>query len=144
MNPDFTFAHSGRNRRTAMVVAAIWFAVLAAGLFWEMSALMMAFLLAFTLPALWDLMRDPASGLTLTNNTLHWYSGKRQVSVALEEVAMIRLDTRLDLSVKVTLILNTGTKLRLPFESTPPHQPFEEALIQRGLKTERHHFQLMQ
>ena len=144
MNEPFTFARTGRNKRTALVVAGIWIAVLSAGVFWEMSALIMTFLLAFTLPALWDLIRDPPSGLMLDDRTLHWHSGKQQARVALDEIDKIRLDTRLDFSIKVTLVLKNGAKLRLPFESSPPDQPFEVALNQRGLKTERHHFQLLQ
>lgn len=144
MSTDFTYARTGRSRRTAVIVATIWVAVIGAGVFWEMSAWIMTIVLTFTLPALWDLITDPPSGLTLTDTALHWHSGKRKAEVALEEIDKIRLDTRLDLSVKVTLILKTGAKVRLPFESTPPDQPLEDALTQRGLKTERHHFQLMQ
>lgn len=144
MSGGLTYAATGRSMRTAVVVALIWLAVLAAGVFLAMSSWIMAFMLAFTLPALWDLISNPPSGLALDEDRITWFSGKRHAEVALDEIELVRLDTRLDFSVKVTLILKTGAKIRIPFEATPPHVDLENALTARGITVQRHHFQLMQ
>lgn len=62
---------------------------------------------------------------------------------ALSAIKTVRLDTRLDLSIKATLILHTGAKMRLPLDAVPPSAAFEEALKQRGILVERHHFRLV-
>lgn len=144
MSDSFTYHARGRSKGTALVVAAVWLGLLGLWLGFEANLWIVAFLALFTLPACWDLVQNPASGLSLTQTQLSWHSGKRRAEVALDEIDHIRMDTRLDFSVKVTLILKTGAKLRLPFEATPPHQAFEAALQDRGLATKRFHFQLMQ
>ena len=73
-----------------------------------------------------------------------WFSGRRSGRVTTSEIDLVRLDTRLDFSVRVTLVLKNGEKVRLPFEATPPHAEFERELDPRGLKTRRTHFQLFQ
>lgn len=144
MSAAFTFQRNGRNGKTALVIAAVWLILAGAWAFLDAALWLFGFLGLFTLPALWDLICDPSSGLNLTDATLAWHSGKRHGEVPLAEIDHIRLDTRLDFSVRATLVLHTGAKVRLPFEATPPHQAFEDALIARGLKTRRTHFQLMQ
>ena len=98
---------------------------------------------AATLPLLVDLLRNSKAGVSLSDTTLRWYSGRKTAEVALAQIACARLDTRLDLSVKLTLILTDGRKLRLPLEAIPPADMFEDALKARGLRVERHHFSLM-
>jgi hypothetical protein len=48
------------------------------------------------------------------------------------------------MSVRATVVLKTGRKIKLPFEATPPHRALETALHARGITTERHHFTLIQ
>ncbi|MDF1729236.1 MAG: hypothetical protein P1U53_15970 [Sulfitobacter sp.] len=144
MSAAFTYHQRARSKRLAVILGAVWLALAWAWGALDASPWIILFLAAFTLPALWDLVRDPAAGLTLDDETLRWHSGRRKAELPLEEIAHIRLDTRLDFSVRATAVLQTGRKVRLPFESTPPHRPFEEALMARGLKVERHHFTLMQ
>ncbi|MEO9631931.1 MAG: hypothetical protein ABJG14_16000 [Sulfitobacter sp.] len=98
----------------------------------------------FTLPALWEIFTNPVSGLTLDDDTLTWITGKRDAKIALVQIDRVRLDTRLDMSVRATVILKTGRKIKLPFEATPPHRALETALQTRGITTERHHFTLIQ
>ena len=144
MSETFTYHRQGRSKRTALVVLAIWLALAGAYLFLDAALWIVWFLALFTLPALWDLYRNPPSGLTLDAQRLCWFTGKRHAQVSLDEIDHIRLDTRLDFSVRVTLVLRTGAKIRLPFEATPPHQAFETALNGFRLTTRRTHFQLMQ
>ncbi len=144
MNATFSYAAEGRSARTIVVVILVWLGILI--LWWGVDAhpVVVAFLSLFTLPACWDIVTNPKSGLELTERKLSWFTGKRHAEVELTEVDHVQMNTRLDFSVKVTLVLRTGIKLGLPFESTPPSEPFEKALVDYGLKVRRTHFQLMQ
>lgn len=141
---DYIYQRQGRSPVAAAVVILIWLALVWAYVALEASPLVLAVLALFTLPAAIDFARNPESGLRLDDDTLHWHTGPRTGAVAFSEIDHIRMDTRLDFSVRVTVVLNSGRKIRLPFESTPPHQTLEEALKERDIKTMRFHFQLMQ
>ncbi len=140
----FHYHHSARTVTAALVVSLVWLALFAAWVWLEAANWIILLLLLFTLPALIDLIRDPQAGLHLSDDTLRWHSGRRNADVPLSEIDHVRLDTRLDFSVRATVVLTMGRKIRLPFESTPPHQAFENALQARGIKTLRFHFQLLQ
>jgi hypothetical protein len=142
--PPFRFRRQARNLSTAVTLGVIWLALVLAWLFWDAAWWIIGFLEVFTLPALVDLIRNPASGLDLDSDTLSWFSGRRQASIPRREIDHLRLDTRLDFSVRASVVLETGRRIRLPFESTPPHQAFENALTAQGIKVRRTHFQLRQ
>lgn len=141
---DFTFHRQARSPRLAVLLAGIWAVLLYFYLALDAALWIVGILGLCTLPALADLIRNPSSGLTLSDAALSWHSGRRHADLALEEIDHMRLDTRLDFSVRATAVLCSGRKIRLPFEATPPHQAFEKALEARGIKTRRTHFQLMQ
>ena len=140
----YAYERSGRTYGAALVVGAIWVALLAAWIWLEAATWIIIFIALFTIPAVIDLLRNPASGLRLTADTLSWHSGRRHAEVQLSEIEHVRLDTRLDFSVRASVVLQTGRRIRLPFESTPPHQPFEDALLAQDIKVLRFHFQLFQ
>ena len=141
-NRPFRFVRQGRSRTTLWILLLVYSGLLAA-ILWLDAALWIAVLLALpTLPALWDLWKDPQSGLELTDQSLDWWSGSRRAAVALDEVDHFRFDTRFDFSVRVTLVPKEGRKIRLPQESSPPHRVFEAELLKRGQTVERHHFVL--
>lgn len=144
MTTAFVFDQQARSRRTLLIVVGVWAVLSAAWVWLEAAPWIVAFLAAFTLPAVYDLIRNPKAGLTLNAQTLSWFSGRRHGALELSEIELVRLDTRLDFSVRITAVLTSGRKIRLPFESTPPHQAFEDALKAQGVKTQRHHFQLLQ
>lgn len=139
----FSFRRTGRNRATLWAVVGVWLALAAATLLVEAAPWLMTAIGVFTLPALWDLWRNPASGLDFTKNELTWFTGKRTASIVWPEIERVRLDTRLDFSVRASAVLTSGRKIRLPYECTPPHEMFEAALNARGIRTERHHFSLI-
>lgn len=139
--PDLLeFHRHGRSAGTATILAAVWAAMLAAIRWLDAAWWLMALLALPTLPALWDLIANPSAGLRLTDARLHWHSGRRQGDLALGEIDRMRLDTRWDLSVRVTAVLTSGRSVRLPHESLPPHRALEQALTDRGVRVERHHF----
>lgn len=139
-----TYQRNSRSLTTLLVVLAIWATLLAAWIWLDAALWIIAPIGFFTLPAVYDLTANPSAGTTLNPQTLGWHAGHANAEVALDQIAHIRLDTRLDMSVRATVALKTGRKIRLPFESTPPHRAFETALKDAGLKVERHHFTFIQ
>lgn len=139
----FSFRREGRNSATLLAVAAVWFTLIAAIIMVDAAPWLMAVIGAFTLPALWDLYRNPASGLDFTPDALTWFTGSKDASVNWSEIDRVRLDTRLDFSVRASAVLHSGRKIRIPYECTPPHAVLEAALNARGIRTERHHFSLI-
>ena len=139
----FHYRHSGRNMPALVTVVAVWFILIAAVLLIDAALWLMALIGAFTLPAIWELFRDTRAGLDMTDDGLTWFSGRRVGSLRWSEIDCFRLVTRLDFSVRATAILDSGRKIRLPFECTPDHKRLEAALNARGIRTERHHFSLI-
>ena len=139
----YAFERTARTRTTAVVVAAIWiFAAFAVWAF-DASLVLMALLILFTAPALYDLVSNCKSGLRIDADGLHWYSGRRTGDVAWSKIDHIRLDTRLDFSVRASAVLVTGRKLRLPLEAIPKAEQLEAVLQDRDIETRRHHFSLL-
>lgn len=144
-NPHaYSYEKEGRNRTTAVVVIVVLALLSAAWIWLEAATWIVLVLGAFTLPALYDLYANPSAGLALSDDRLTWFSGRHQDHADLSDIDHVRLDTRLDFSVRATAVMQSGTKRRIPFESTPPHQEFETALQEAGIKVIRHHFQLFQ
>ncbi|WP_299403978.1 hypothetical protein [uncultured Roseobacter sp.] len=139
----FSFRRDGRNRATLWAVLAVWAVLLLAIIWVDAAPWLMGIIALFTLPALWDLYANPGAGLTFDDRQISWFSGKRTGVLAWSEVDHMRLDTRLDFSVRATAVLESGRKIRLPYEATPPHQALEDALHAIGIRTERHHFSLI-
>lgn len=139
----FEFRRNGRNRTTMVTVLAIWTALGAAILYLDAALWLMGLVALLTLPAVWELFVNPAAGLDLTDRELSWFTGRRRAHLARGEIERVRLDTRLDFSVRATAVLTTGRKVRLPYECTPPHRILEAALNAHGIRTERHHFSLI-
>ncbi|MDQ2095425.1 hypothetical protein [Rhodalgimonas zhirmunskyi] len=136
----YRFENRGRSRCAGAVLIVVYTGLLL--LVWQidMALWIAAALAAFTLPALYEFTTDPRSGLTLDDTGLSWHSATQDGTLPLAALKSVRFDTRLDLSRRVTLLLTDGRKVRLPHAATPPAQSFEQALIARGIATERHHF----
>lgn len=136
----YRFTRQGRST-AALLATAAWLAALA-GLWFGLSAAgwLVALLTLPAVPAVLDLMRNPAAGLAISEGRIAWYSGSLKDSAALADIERVRFDTRWDFSVRTTLVLHGGKRLRLPQEATPPHAEMERELTRRGLRTERHHF----
>ena len=139
----FTYEHQARSTTTALVVAGVWLAIGLAIWVLEASPMVMGIIALFTLPAIYDLISNRRSGVRISSDGLHWFSGKRTGDVTWNRLSHMRLDTRLDFSVRASAVLITGKRLRLPLESIPPADTCEAALTERGIKVERHHFSLV-
>lgn len=137
---DYSFSRRGRSP-VAMLAAGGWLAALL--VLWLVldAALWLVALLALpVLPALWDLIRNPLAGINISQNRIEWFSGGLSGEAELSEIERVRFDTRWDFSVRATLILRSGKRIRLPQEATPPHTEADAEFQKRGLPTERHHF----
>jgi hypothetical protein len=137
---DYSFSRRGRSP-AAILATGGWLAALL--VLWLVldAALWLVILLALpVLPAIADLVRNPVSGLKVSPNRVEWFTGKLAGQAELGEIDRVRFDTRWDFSVRATLILRSGKRIRLPQEATPPHAEADAAFQARGLRTERHHF----
>ena len=139
----YSFETTGRNRKTLVALLAVWAALIAATVLLEASLWLMGLIALCTAPALYDLIAGRRSGVALGTEGLSWFAGRRTGDIAWNRISHLRLDTRLDFSVRASAVLTSGRKVRLPLESTPDADTFEAELSARGVKVERHHFSLL-
>ncbi len=137
---NYSFSRQGRTRRTAVVVIAVYASCIAAIALLDAAWWLMSIISLLTIPALMDLWFNPKSGLELTQTELNWFTGRRKGSLKFAEIDTMRFDTRWDLSVRVTAILSDKKRVRLPYESLPPHRRFELELQAKDVRVNRHHF----
>ena len=139
----YAYQTTGRNRATLVTVLVVWALLISAVVLLDAALWLMAVFALATVPALVDLMTARTSGVRIDETGMHWFSGRRTGDIAWPRIAHIRLDTRLDFSIRASAVLTSGRKVRLPIEATPPSEEFEAALTRRGIKVERHHFSLL-
>jgi len=132
-----------RRPRTLLALLGVWAGLLL--LWWGLNTTwwIVGTLALFTLPALWEVITNREAALQLEDGILCWRDGARADRVALDALDQVRFDTRLDLSVRVTLVLTDGRRIRLPHACLPPHRMFETALNAAGVTTRRHHFRVL-
>lgn len=136
----YSFTRHNRSPKAMIMVISVYAGLIALVILFDAVWWIIALLALSTLPALWDIARGTQAGVILDQTTLHWFSGSREAQVDLADIDHVRLDTRWDLSVRVSLVLRSDKRIRLPDESTPSHKEFERVLQQAGLRVERHHF----
>ena len=93
-----------------------------------------------TLPAAIDVFVNATARLDLDDSQLFWKNRSQEVTIPLHEIEKIRFDGRMDMSVRVSVVLVDGRKLRMPYDAMPPHKELEAALQARDVRTERHAF----
>ncbi|GGX56685.1 hypothetical protein GCM10007385_26820 [Tateyamaria omphalii] len=139
----YRYEATGRNRRTLVALVVVWTLILAAIALLDASLILMALIALCTAPALYDLISGRSAGLALASDGLSWFAGRRAGDIAWDKIDHIRLDTRLDFSVRASAVLTSGRKVRVPLEATPPADTFETVLTDRGITVKRHHFSLL-
>lgn len=138
----FHYVRHGRSLRTGLTLLTIWACFLALFVLLDAHVVIVACLFATTLPALWDFAQDRQATLSLDETGLHWRSGSIETHLPYDQIAAIRLDTRLDLSVRLTCLTTDAQRVRAPIEATPPGEALETALKARNIPVTRHHFAL--
>ena len=142
MTAPFEHIVHGRNRRTVAAVAVtvamlVWLRLAFGASMWLLGPFALV-----TLPASWDLWSNRSSGVFLDDDALSWHSGRRKGRIGLHEIAHLRFDRRFDFSMRVTVVLRSGQKIRLPQEALPPHPAFTTALQARGIEIQQHPFSI--
>ncbi len=84
-------------------------------------------------PALWDVIRDSRSTLSLDDTHLRWITGARDVSVPLTEIDEVVLATTMDFSQRATIRLRDGRKIRIPPQCLPGGRMLDTALEERAV-----------
>ena len=140
---DFTFQRAARNPRAVGFVLLWWLVIFVFYAFLNGSWAILAILALCSGPALLDIYRGTTAALQITAKDIQWRSGKRAGNLARGQLKSVRFDTRLDLSLRMTLLTYQDEKLRLPYECTPKASDIEAALKARDIPYERHHFTLM-
>jgi hypothetical protein len=97
-----------------------------------------AILLAFTLPALWDVIRDNRAWVEVWPNRIVWASALRGGDRS--DIDHVRIDRRFDGGMKITLVHVGGAHTRLPPDIAPPVDVFQTALKDAGIVAQRHPF----
>lgn len=125
------------------MLAAWWLGLAAIYLLFDANEWIVLGLFAFTLPSLYDIGANSTARLDMDMHEIRWQSGKRGARLPRAQLKSVRLDTRLDLSLRMTLITTEGGKIRLPYECIPKAADIEEALSNLNIPFERHHFTLL-
>ena len=138
-----THRRTGRARRNVVTLALVWAALLGMLVVLSAAAWIVLFLALFTLPLAWEVWRNPESRLTLDRAALEWHGIMGADSVPLTLIEKVRFDRRLDMSMRVTLVLKDGRKIRLPHDVMPPPERLEAAFQAHDIETERNPFSLI-
>lgn len=138
-----TYHRSGRSIKNIALLILSWAILIALYVLVDAAPMIIAVLGLFTLPLAWEIGRNAQSHLTFDQTTLSWHSLLGHDTLPVKMIDGVRFDRRLDLSVRVTLRLTDGRKIRLPHDVTPPHRPFRTALEEAGVRTEFHQFSLI-
>ncbi|MGX9353723.1 hypothetical protein ACS3SW_00765 [Roseobacteraceae bacterium S113] len=144
-----TPAHPWRYEASArgprvLAILGLWWGLVLLGLFAiNLSPWIAGVLLLVSLPAVIEMARGATAWLEVSETSIAWGSGRRSGDVARNEIEKVRFDTRLDLSVRVSLVLVSGRRVRLPYECIPRAARLKEALEAAGYVHEHHHFALM-
>jgi hypothetical protein len=139
----YAFKRSARSPRAVGFVALWWIVLFALYLFFNAVPVIILGLAIVSLPALIDIGKGATSELQITQSDISWRSGRRAAQLPRGQLKSVRLDTRLDLTLRMTLITYQGSKVRLPYECMPPAQQIEAALKDQDILYERHHFTLL-
>ena len=127
-----------------MGFVALWWLMLAVlYLALEASPVILWLLSLASLPALYDIGKGATAELRIDERDISWRSGRRGAHLPRGQLKSARLDTRLDLSLRLTLITHQGGKIRLPYECVPSANHIEAALSRHDIPYERHHFTLL-
>jgi len=139
----FHFTRSARSPRALIFVTLWWLVLFVLYTALDASPVIVVILACASLPALYDIYTGGTAELRIDEKNIHWRSGRRLGQLALTELKLMRFDTKLDMSVRLTLLTHHGAKVRLPYECVPAGAEIEPYLTENGIPFEKHHFALM-
>lgn len=132
-----------RQGRTALVVALCWAGlaafVLGVGMAWWIALP----LWLLTLPAAYEAWRPPPCWLEIDGTGVRATLGRTRIEVPRAQIVRARIDTKLDLSLRLRLYPEAGRPVTMPSPCLPNGDVLEHALRAEGVPVERHHFSLI-
>lgn len=137
------FTRHARSTSAIAWVATWWIVVLALYFVLNASPIIALVLACVSLPALIDIGAGATSRLCITRAEITWRTGRRKGALPRGQLKSVRLDTRLDLSLRMTLLTYQGDKIRLPYECVPSASKIEAGLKAHDIPYQRHHFTLL-
>ena len=132
------FRRRGRSPGAITTVALVWVTVLAFWLGLGLTAWIAVPVLALTLPAIWDALRDARAEVQVWPGRLVWQATFSAGESA--DIDHVRLNRRFDGSMRVTIMHPGGATTRLPPDIAPPTARFEAAMKEAGITVQRHPF----
>ncbi|SHJ64507.1 hypothetical protein SAMN05444000_11142 [Shimia gijangensis] len=134
--------NQGRNKVTVLGLAA---AVLVLAFLQSVGTMpwLLIMLGLFAVPAAIDVIRNPKTQFSLTEEKLSWKNSGQTAELPLARIESARFDTRWDFSVRVTLTLIDKSKLRIPQDVMPYHATLEKEFEALNIPTERQHFRVI-
>ncbi|WP_412506896.1 hypothetical protein [Roseovarius sp. SYSU LYC5161] len=141
--PIASFRRRGRRPLNLALTAAIW-----GGLALTVWAIDLALIWAglfglFALPALLDWITDRQVRLAIHPDRITWTTGRRDGVIEADEIKHLRIDRRMDMGFRLTIVDTTGRPHRLPPELPAPAEALVAALDQAGIAHARHPFSLL-
>ena len=132
--------HRARNPRAIALLVLLWLGLVGLWRSLDAAPLLVLLFMAALIPAGWDIARDRRASFHLDAKGLSWTSGAQSAAVPRDRIEEFRIDTRLDRSLRVTLRLTDGTRLRIPPDALPPATRLLPALEALGYSYERRPF----
>ena len=143
MSAAYTFERQGRSRATVLGLVLFLGLLVAAWIILNAAFVVVVGLSLFSIPAILDLIRNPKSGMRLDEANLHWYHGRISNTLPRAEIERIRIDLRMDRSLKMTAELKNGKKIRVIQPAIPPLSELEKGLEAQGMPYQKHPFSFM-
>ncbi len=139
----FHFERNARTSRTAAALIAWWVGLALLYLLVQAHPGILAGLLLLSLPAVYEFGANASSSLAFTEDEISWRAGRQGDALPRSGLKRVRLDTRLDLSVRMTLERHQGRDIRLPYQCVPPMTTLEAGLKAANLPYVRNNFSLI-
>ncbi len=141
--PALTYERQGRSQTTAFILAAmyavlawLWYAL-------SISPVVLGLLILATLPAIFDLIKNPTSEFFLDGENLSWRHGRRNVSIPRHEIERLHIHLRMDRSIKLIVQMKNDRKIRVMQPAIPPLAVLEGGLEEQEMPFQKHPFSLL-
>lgn len=118
-----------------------WAALAILWVVFDMATWITVVFVAFTLPALWDVIADKQSWVEVHGGRLIWASPLGNNDV--KDIDHVRINRRFDFGFRITVVHVGGATTRLPADLVPPVNTFEAALGKAGIAVQRHPFSII-
>ncbi len=137
----YRFESQARQTSTIVKLLLLWGITLCLWVALDATLWIVAGLALFSLPVLWDVVRNTTVELEVWPGRIVWSSSLKNGDRA--DIDHVRLNRRFDGSMKITLVHVGGSQTRLPPDVSPPIDAFETALKDAGIAVQRHPFSLI-